>query len=54
MTATEVAEALRLSYSTVTKMAREGSLPVIKVGSSLRFRRIDIEAILTPTEAGAA
>jgi excisionase family DNA binding protein len=36
-TAEEVASHLRISQSMVYKLAREGSLPVVRIGSLLRF-----------------
>jgi excisionase family DNA binding protein len=47
LTTAEVAEMLRVSRSTVTRYARLGQLPVIRLPSGyLRFRREDIERLL--------
>lgn len=53
LTSAEVAELLRVSRSTVTRYARLGQLPVIRLPSGyLRFRREDIERLLRQAEAG--
>jgi excisionase family DNA binding protein len=51
MTTDEVAEALRLSPSTIARWAKNGKLPAVKLGdrgskSSVRFRRVDVLAFL--------
>jgi excisionase family DNA binding protein len=51
LTAGEVAEAFRVSRNTVSKWAADGTVPVIRLGGVLRFRRSDIEALLNPAPA---
>lgn len=54
LTAAEVSAYFRVSRSTVSRWKRDGALIGYKVGGSLRFRRSDVEALLSPepTEAG--
>lgn len=52
ITSAEVAELLRISRSTVTRYARLGQLPAIRLPSGyLRFRREDIERLLRQADA---
>lgn len=53
LTAAEVAERAKVTTVTVGRWARAGSIPVVRLpgGRSLRFRRSDVEAFLSPTEA---
>lgn len=52
LTSAEVAELLRVSRSTVTRYARLGQLPAIRLPSGyLRFRRQDIEKLLRQDDA---
>ena len=44
--ASEVAEALGVSRTTVWRMIRDGSLPSVKMGDSRRVRREDLEAFV--------
>lgn len=47
MTAQEVADALRVSLSTVSRMVQNGTLRAIRIGSrGLRFRSDDIAALI--------
>ncbi|WP_390895604.1 helix-turn-helix domain-containing protein [Stieleria tagensis] len=48
MTAREVASVLRLAEPTVRKLAANGKLPGLEAGSSIRFRRDAIEALIGP------
>ena len=48
----EVAERLRLSRTTVYRMAAEGKLPSIRIGFSRRFRERDIAAWLERSKHG--
>ncbi len=50
LTADEVAEAMRVSKPTVFRWAKAGTLRPVGAGArkSIRFRRSDIEALLTP------
>lgn len=41
----EVAEYLRVSEMTVNRMMKDGRLPYIKIGKTVRFREEDLEAI---------
>jgi excisionase family DNA binding protein len=54
LTVAEVAELLRLRPSTIYQAANQGRIPCVQVlrGAKkrvIRFRRIDIEALLTPS-----
>jgi excisionase family DNA binding protein len=46
MTATEVADLLRVPLSTVYDLVRRGELPASRLGRTVRFIRSDIEARL--------
>ena len=47
LTATEVAEMARVSRATVTRWARLGQIPFVRLpGGIYRFRRRDVEALL--------
>lgn len=48
LTAAEVAAAFRVSRQTVIRWATDGIVPAIRVGRDWRFRRHDIERLLTP------
>ena len=50
LTATQVAEALAVTTSTVYRWAKDGTLPQMRVGGSVRFRRDDIEALFERTQ----
>jgi excisionase family DNA binding protein len=50
LTTVEVAERLRVSVSTVSRWAKAGELPVVRLGSLLRFRSDDVERILASTQ----
>ena len=45
LTVDEVAKILRVSRQTIYVLCREGKLPHFKVGTKLRFKKADIEAI---------
>lgn len=51
LTSSEVADRFRVSLTTVTRWARTGEVPAIRIGKVLRFRRSDIEQALTPKAA---
>lgn len=51
LTATEVADLLRVSRSTVSRWAQTGVLDGIRIGSMWRFRREDVEELLARHEA---
>lgn len=48
LTTREVADLLRVASSTVIRWARTGFLPGIRAGRDWRFRRADVEQLLTP------
>ncbi len=50
MTLEEVSRYLRLSKSTVYRMANEGRIPVSKIGRRWRFRKDVIDAWLSEQE----
>jgi excisionase family DNA binding protein len=52
LTAAEVAERARVSERTVWRWKEDGRLPSIQIGSVVRFRRVDVDALLTPEVAG--
>lgn len=54
MTVSEVAEALRVSPSSVYKWSTEGSLPTVRINTSIRFRREDIETLIATRTTEAA
>lgn len=43
LTIKEVADYLKLTERTLYRLVQEGKLPGFKVGSSWRFKRVDIE-----------
>jgi excisionase family DNA binding protein len=47
MTVQEVADYLRVSRQTIYIMVRAGKLPHFRVGSKVRFKRSEIEALTT-------
>jgi excisionase family DNA binding protein len=49
LTVDEVAKILRVSRQTIYTLCKEGKIPHFKVGSKLRFKEVDINA-LTNTE----
>lgn len=50
LTVKELAEILRVNPMTVYRMARNGSLPAIKINSNWRFQRTSIEEWLRTKE----
>ena len=46
MTATEVAELLRVSRSTVTRLVNRGELECVRFGGSVRFRSNAVAALI--------
>ena len=59
MTVQEVADVFRVSRQTVYVMVRTGKLPHFRIGSKVRFKRSDIEALtktatISPQQAGDA
>lgn len=55
LTELEVAEVLHISRSSVQRLRNTGRLPVVKVGErSIRFRQVDVAALMTTSEAAAS
>jgi excisionase family DNA binding protein len=55
MKTAEVAQACRVTPKTVWSWHKKGRLPGIELpGGELRFRRHDVEAILSPTDTEGA
>ena len=54
LTATEVADLMRVSRMTVYRMIKTGEMPAVRVGRSYRLRSEDVDTYLTEryTEAG--
>jgi excisionase family DNA binding protein len=52
MTTQQVAEYIQMSEVFVTKAAREGKLPSVRIGYKWRFRRESIEAYVKSLENG--
>ena len=51
LTVDEVSKILRVSRQTIYVLCREGKLPHFKVGTKLRFKKADIEAICNTASA---
>ncbi len=51
LTVVEVARRLRVSPDTVRRLALNGELPGVRVGSLYRFHRSDVDAFLEPRTA---
>lgn len=49
LTTDEVARAARVHPRTVMRWARDHELPATKISGRYRFRRSDVERLLTPT-----
>jgi excisionase family DNA binding protein len=52
LTASEVAELLKLSVATVRRLQRQRKIPFVKVGRSVRFVRGDLSAYLERRRVG--
>lgn len=50
LTVDEVTKILRVSRQTIYVLCREGKIPHFKVGTKLRFKKQDIEAMTTTTK----
>lgn len=50
LTVDEVAKILRVSRQTIYVLCREGKLPHFKVGTKLRFKKADIDAVTNTTK----
>jgi excisionase family DNA binding protein len=51
LTRKEVAAVLRVSYHTLKSWRDNGTLPAVKLGKAVRYRKEDIEAKLNPNPA---
>lgn len=49
LTSAEVKDEARVSSTTLLRWRQNGTLPAIKVGGRFRYRRADVEALLSPT-----
>jgi excisionase family DNA binding protein len=47
MTTQEVADLFRVSTMSVYRWAKDGTLQAITIGGTVRFRRSDVDALLT-------
>jgi excisionase family DNA binding protein len=54
MTTAEVQTLLRVSRPTLARWREDGTLPALKLGRLVRYKRSDVLALLTPTKDGAA
>ncbi len=45
--AAEVSAMLGFHENTIYRMAEDGRLPCVRFGSTIRFRRADVEALIT-------
>jgi excisionase family DNA binding protein len=52
ITAKELAQFLKLSESTVYKLAGQGEIPGLKIGDSWRFDQQDIERMISSVKRG--
>jgi excisionase family DNA binding protein len=52
LTVREVADLLRVHENTVYKWAKDGTLEALTLGKTVRFRRADVEALLSGERAG--
>lgn len=50
----EVAECLGASISTVVRLEQRGELPRVKLGRLVRFRAVDVEALIARAYVGPA
>lgn len=49
LTSAEVASLARVSHVTLQRWRDAGKLPYIRVGRTIRYRREDVDALLSPT-----
>ena len=54
LTTAEVEALLRVSRQTLVRWRKDGTLPAVKIGRLVRYRRDAVEALLSPTQDGAA
>lgn len=52
LTAKELAQFLKLSESTIYKLASNGEIPGLKIGDSWRFDQQDIERMIRSVKCG--
>lgn len=52
LTAAEIAPLLRVSVATIYRWADDGSVPCVKIGKTIRFRRSEIERFLLAPASG--
>jgi excisionase family DNA binding protein len=50
----EAAEILSLSEQTVRRLTREGRLPAVRIGASVRYREADLETFIETHAVAAA
>jgi excisionase family DNA binding protein len=50
LTASEVADLARVSERTVRRWRDDGILPAVKIGRVARYRRVDVDRLLTPSD----
>ena len=53
ITAEELAQFLKLSESTIYKLAGHGEIPGLKIGDSWRFEQQDIESMIRRVKRGS-
>ncbi len=53
LTPKEVATQFRVTQATVRRWTREGLVPAVKVGKTIRFREEDIDALIKGSEPPA-
>jgi excisionase family DNA binding protein len=53
LTAKELAQFLKLSESTIYKLASNGEIPGLKIGDSWRFEQQDIERMIRSVKSGS-
>jgi excisionase family DNA binding protein len=51
LTTSEVCERLRVTRQTVWRWRKAGLLPAIVIGGTVRFKAVDVDALLLPGEA---
>lgn len=49
LTSAEVAAMMRVSHVTLQRWRDSNKLPYVRVGRTIRYRRTDVEALLSPT-----
>lgn len=48
LTIRDVCATLSVGRTTVWQLRRQGKLPAVQIGSAVRFRRSDVEALIQP------